>query len=210
MIIIDDREPEKIVKYIRELVGEENCKVERLPVGDIVCPEKGIAIERKEVGDFMGSVMSQRIFDQVRQMKENYPNTFVIVSGTYRDLLTNPHLFNVNIHVLLGAQASIVSKHHVPLLVVENDKQLAYLAVKIIEKNGELDTTGVVRRLTSDLGSLKISALTAVKGISRDKATRIMEKYPRISDLCKATQDELTEIDGIGKVLSFNIKEIFN
>lgn len=210
MIIIDDREPEKISTYIKEIVGEDKCKIERLPIGDIVCPEKGIAIERKSINDFYGSIVSQRIFDQCKQMQSSYPNMYLIISGSFKQLITDPNLFNVNVHVYLGAIASLSTKYGVSVINVDNDKQLAYLAVKIIEKHGEAVDLAPVKRLTVSTESLKMAAITACRGFSSEKATKVLSKYPTISMLCAATVEQLQEIDGIGPKLAENIKEVFD
>lgn len=209
MILIDDREKETTYKYISQIVGEENCKIERLEIGDVVCPEKRVCVERKSIQDFYASVVSQHVFSQCKQMQANYDTSFVIIAGTYRQLLADPNLFSVNVNVLLGAMASIVSKYKIPVIVTENEKQLCYLVVKIIEKYGESPDLTPIRRLSFNTEDMKVSSLTAIRGVSIEKAKLLMEHFGSIKAICDSQEEKLQEVAGIGPKIAAAVKEVF-
>jgi len=211
VILIDCRETkatDKIYKYISGIVGEQNCRKEQLKIGDIVSEGKNICIERKSINDFYSSITNQRIFEQAKQMCENYDNNYVLISGAFKQLLTDPNIFYAKSSVFLGAIASLCEKYKIIVITVENDKQLCYLACKLIEKSGELVDYNPCRQLATT-ESCRISALTAVRGISVKKATALYNKFGSISAICAADVESLCVVNGIGAKLADDIKEVF-
>ncbi len=54
------------------------------------------------------------------------------------------------------------------------------------------------------------SMLCEIEGIGKDKQQAIMKKFSNISAIQQASIEELTSVDGVGKVLAENIKKYFN
>jgi len=213
-ILIDDRETresQKMQTYMKALAEEHKFEVAEahLLVGDYSAENKSICIERKSIADFYGSIVSQHIFDQAKNMAENFEERYLLISGNYKQLLSDPNIYHVSVHVLLGAMASLASKYRITTITCETDKQIAYLVYKLCEKSGESPDLNMVKRLSFNTEDQKISALTAIRGISITKATDIMAKFKTIKAVCDATPEQLSEIPGFGKKTSENIKEVF-
>lgn len=84
VICVDDREPENIAKDLGKLPGMKVI-VSRMETGDILYPMGQMVIERKTVSDLLGSIASDRVFDQVSRMVEMPGIKFpiVMVVGTF-------------------------------------------------------------------------------------------------------------------------------
>lgn len=52
--------------------------------------------------------------------------------------------------------------------------------------------------------------LCEIEGIGKDKQQAIMKKFSNISAIQQASIEELTSVEGVGKVLAENIKKYFN
>lgn len=89
MIYIDDREPEEVPAAFPNGVP---TTVLRLDAGDFMFFLNGpngpnswqVGVERKTIGDFLNSMRSGHLADQVRRMSECYDAYWVLVEGVWR------------------------------------------------------------------------------------------------------------------------------
>ena len=92
-IVVDSREPDLIVALLMEL-GIDIEKRTITPGDYIVSSECGI--ERKTVKDFINSVFSGRVFEQVNRLREAYEKPILILEGEIEEelvLMNNPRSF---------------------------------------------------------------------------------------------------------------------
>ena len=77
MIYVDHRE-RKIIKKL----SEKNVMIEtgQLEVGDFIISDR-VGVERKEVGDFLNSMMDKRLFTQMTNLKDNFLSPLLIIEG---------------------------------------------------------------------------------------------------------------------------------
>jgi len=134
MLILDTREPEKIENYIKKLNIE--YKKEALPIGDFVCKEKDIVIERKTIEDFAHSIRSGHLTKQLLQMQENFSRCYLLISGSLKDsYFKGLSGWTVEHHV--GSLCSIAVRYNIKILILDNDKQLISAVNKIINKTDD-------------------------------------------------------------------------
>ena len=98
-VIVDHREPNSI---INELKLNANIKVQQLEIGDYVVSENTI-IERKSRTDFEQSIIDQRLFRQMKNLKDWYENVIIIIEGN------EPYL-RIQRKAILGTYTSIIIK----------------------------------------------------------------------------------------------------
>lgn len=127
-IIVDDREGNVLIPDL-ERNGFE-VKVERLKSGDYVY--KDVAFERKTMDDFCLSIMDGRLDSQVEEMKKLFKWVFVLISGRIADRTSK-----INENCIIGKIVSLIMKHNVPTIMVENEKQMAYVIRKVVERYEE-------------------------------------------------------------------------
>ena len=90
-----------------------------LEVGDVACGD--IVIERKEAGDFVGSIIDGRLNEQAAKMSLNYDHKYVIIEG-------NPFRTdsNINPHAIIGKMVSLLVKHDMKIIFVETPTQFVF------------------------------------------------------------------------------------
>ncbi|MBU0586581.1 RNA helicase, partial [Candidatus Micrarchaeota archaeon] len=100
-VIIDKRE-----RLFPSLFLELGAEVEEkmLELGDFLCSEKTV-IERKTRMDFESSVLDQRLFNQLQNLKENFENIILIVEGERSE--DGP----LSRAALMGAYASVITTY---------------------------------------------------------------------------------------------------
>lgn len=142
---MDDREPKKILEIVKD-VGGMKMNRKRMLVGDYVCGD--VCIERKTVEDLCGSICDGRVKRQVANMKKNFKHCYVLVSGKLGDRRSTIHE-----NCVLGLFARLLVKDGVPVICVDNDRQLVYLMKRIFERHdGHKVKEGFLSPLTSDTG----------------------------------------------------------
>ncbi len=122
-IVIDTREQEPyafdpaVVTAVRQA----------LPAGDYSLPgyESCIAVERKSLEDFVGSVIAARArFGRELRTLAEYDLGCVVVEGSLEDVLARRYRSGAHPNAVLGATLSIIVDHGVPVFFC-GDRQIA-------------------------------------------------------------------------------------
>ena len=187
---IDSREPDKLSRIFSKL---NECEITTLDVGDVVCPEKNLGIERKTIQDFVGSVKDGRIYKQIIQLCENYENAFLIIVGHYIDLrFVNKIQWTIDNH--LGSLASIAIRSKIRILQVDNETQFCKLCIKLATKIGDgkvmdIRSTDLLKTHIST-EDLKLKVLTCFDGIGLVRAQKLLDENAKV----KETVSKLIEL----------------
>ena len=115
-IIVDNREPEAIIKNLEEL--GVNVSKQQLTVGDYVISEDFI-VERKATSDFWQSLVSQRLFDQLKRLTDTYRQVVFILEG----LIVDPQMRTP----VYGAMSYMIAHHSVQFIPTENHQATSIL-----------------------------------------------------------------------------------
>jgi len=119
-------------KDIFEKIQGLNCKVTQLRAGDfLISGDKGYAlIERKSLGDFIGSVSSKQLWKELEQMHtettgiegvtENI-RKFVMIEGSFEELIFNRRL-HYTVNQVLSGMVTIPLSWNVNLIWLENKR----------------------------------------------------------------------------------------
>jgi len=139
-VICDDREP-KSMDMIADTVEGITFERKRLKTGDYIY--ENICVERKEINDFCGSIMDGRLESQVKKMKEDFPHNFIIVVGRIKDRTSDIHE-----NCILGKMTSLIVKHDMTLLFVDDEFQFCFvlksLIKKTLDKNSKVMKGGII------------------------------------------------------------------
>jgi len=82
LLLVDDREPGWVIARLREKLEGFDIRSVRLESGDILYPQGSLAIERKSPGDFLASIASGRLADQVQGLCAAASFPVVVVEGS--------------------------------------------------------------------------------------------------------------------------------
>jgi len=195
-ISLDTREQKD--EFIAYLIDTAHAKgydvhLEALPFGDIKF--ENIIIERKEINDFCASVCSDRMFNQIAQMKANPDYVTIIgLSGAYKDLWKDNI---IKIPHMEGALKQIMA-WGIPVMACMDDKHLVDNMLAIFEHSKPIDVP--IKRVEKNK---KDSLFMALPGIGRKHGKELIAKYGNMCNLCKASKEELIKL--LGPVKGTNV-----
>ncbi|MBI2547673.1 MAG: hypothetical protein HYW23_04515 [Candidatus Aenigmarchaeota archaeon] len=200
VIIADYREKEVIenLKTLGATVNEMSLKV-----GDFVCSENGVVIERKTHGDFVSSLIDGRIFEQSKYMKENYGKPVIVVEGfSNRD---------INDNALKAIIGSLITKFNVSFVNTKNPYDTANMIYWIAKKEQE-ESNGNLGfkqgKKPKEMKRLQEFVLSSIPGISGVLAKRLLGNLGSVENVIKASENELSKVKGVGKNLARKIKKL--
>jgi len=206
---IDNREPPTFIKYMTKKLEADGHEVEvcQLEVGDIVIPDKGICIERKQVPDFYGSLISRRLEKQIENMRQ-YPTYCVIIVGQMTSLT-----FKMSKHmkepVFFGGYRSVVLRHKCPVISVSNNLQFWLTLKSIIVHCDDISQPIDAQRIRSTLKDSKLAMLCCVPGIGPVRARRILKKYQTLANIIQALEEDNFVVTGISSTRLKRLSKCF-
>tara|TARA_R110001606_G_scaffold363829_2_gene518079 strand:+ start:1590 stop:2285 length:696 start_codon:yes stop_codon:yes gene_type:complete len=222
MLIIDSREKSKLAKLV--MVKAKALKLEHevrwIEIGDYVFDD--VCFEAKSATDFLGSVMSKRLWTQLDNMDRHYKTNVVIIHGDMQEAIINiiehsPSNIPIGTRSImlnnkfLGAIGRIVLDTDVKPFWVQSEEEAA-LIITAVSKMKPLtrDTIEpqVFKRITTD--DLRIDLLSSIKGVSIKKAKKIIKEYGSIMEVGECSAFELQAIEGIGETLAKRIISTLN
>jgi len=224
MLTIDSRE--KAGSKLVELV-EAKAKALAIPtekkwieVGDYVYDD--VCFEAKSSIDFLGSVLSKRIWTQIDNMDRHYKTNVVIIYGTIKEaidaIIENSYskmpiasrkiIFN---NKFLGALGRITLDTDVKAFWVPTEKEAALLITSVCKMkpiDRDVIRPQVIKRISTD--DLRLDVLTSIKGISIKKAKALLNKFGSIVEIAHTPANEISSIDGIGPTIASRVLEVLN
>lgn len=222
LLTIDERERERIQHVC--VSPEYTFNVKTLPVGDYLLGFQGGAIEAfefKTPSDFLGSVISGRVFQQVRELDLNFPGrAHLVICGSLQEArYSRPEwrfdaaLWATKEASYYGALWSILEKGEVKVI------QLPDLAsfVKLLEskakrlKRGEKHGERPMLTLKSGDRTAAQEAedvLCAVSGIGRAAARGLLGHFGSIEKVVAADVKQLAQAPEIGKVRAEHLASV--
>lgn len=200
-IIADTREFNSAV--VRHL-SVKNIIVEpkQLDTGDYIVSER-VGIERKEVNDFVVSIMDGRLFQQVKELKRAYQSPLIIIEG--KDLYSR----RLSPEAIRGALASITIDFNVPVMFTDDDLDTAEFLVALVKREAAHGRKAGIRgekgaMLVQERQQFILEGLPNVSGVM---AQRLLSHFGSVRAVMEATVDELMEVKGVGKVIAKGIRE---
>lgn len=228
-LLVDHRE--RNLAALLEDVCEE-ITFSQLPVGDyIAISDSGaVIVERKTVNDFLSSIRSNRLWDQLLRMMKtekilgcpvrrrilvvhgNFEDYFGAIDfGFERDLL-------VHWSQLMGAYLEIVYVYNTPIFHAESDMAFkAFMRILVKrESSGMNDKLPDARwykkpaRADLPMRDRKKYILSSFPYIGNRLAENLLTQFNTISSVACASVDELQKVPKIGKKKAELIYRIFH
>ncbi len=205
-IIVDHRESRSEV--IRLLAGKK-IKIEpkQLDVGDYVLSSR-IGVERKTVNDYLTSLLEGKLFHQLRRLRDAYSRPFLILEG--EDIFTKR---NINHNALLGSFVSVIVDFGIPILTTKTPQETADILSIIAsreQKEGHKPVAVRGDKWIMPLAEQQQYIIEGLPHISAVLAQRLLQQFGSIRAIANATEEELCEVQGIGKNIASEIIRILN
>lgn len=220
-IIIDDREKDEVIDLLiekletanRYLEDKEriNFMVRRIEVGDYLLPDS-IAIERKDVGDFVNSLISGRIWSQVKNIKEYETPILVITNWPLRWKSMYFSKSNYIHKSFDGALFSILKSFSIPILPLEDDETFVEFLIAAIKQLKKKDSKKrrrihLKKRKAKNKKQEIENIILGIPKVGLSKAQALLNHFGTVYNIFSASIDELQEVKGIGKKLAKRIRE---
>lgn len=203
-LIVDSRElPTAVARELARL--DVVISGESLEVGDYIASEE-VAIERKESGDFIQSLIDGRLFVQLSALRSTYRRPVLIIEG---EQLTG--LRAVNPASIYGALASIATRLRIPILWTRNAEETANLLYRIayleqVESKKILRTRSPETKGT-DAETLEY-ILSGFPGIDTVISRAILAEFGNLERVFSADETELMRVKGVGPKTAGRIRHL--
>ncbi len=200
-LLIDTRE-----SHMADLLNEYSPQVIPLPIGDIFIlkENEGVLLERKTPSDFISSLRSNRLWEQLLKMIKN--DTI----GPYkikRRILVIHGQFDPGDAQIFGAFLEILFVYEIPIVFVNDDRELQeFIRILIQREDKGLNDKipqdrGYRKRFREELPEKdkKIYILASLPYIGNVLAKNLFEHFGSIVSVADASKKDLLQVKGIGE-----------
>ena len=222
MLVIDSREKSKLAKLVMQKAKALSIKYEQrwIEIGDYVFDD--VCFEAKSATDFLGSVLSKRMWTQLDNMDRHYKTNIVIIHGDMQEAIMNV-IENAPSNMPIGTRSIMLNNKflgaigRIPLdtdikpFWVQSEEEAALIITAICKMKPMTRETiepQVFKRLTTD--DLRLDLLSSIKGVSIKKAKLLIKQYGSIMEIGECSAYELQAIEGIGETLAKRILSTLN
>lgn len=211
----------RIVNYLK-LAGCE-VEVRRLPVCDYVVSDR-CGIERKDVGDFVGSLRDGRLFSQAKEIAGAYERPVLVLEGHLPRVFRRSRMKPASVY---GAMASLALDFGFSIIPTENPGSTAVLIHRLAyreqtDESRPLQLRSVRREMPPHeqqmflLSGLPNIGSTLAEELLRhlDTPYRVFEEIARAeiavskSGKTKRLSSPLSEVRGVGPVIVENAQRL--
>jgi len=183
-IIIDNREKNSMVAA--NLLGKKaKIKFAQLKIGDYLIG--GTVIERKTFSDFISSMISKRLQEQLRQMKK-YKNQILIIEGfnyEYKYYLKNEN-------VPRGMILSAILNHKIPIIFTKDEEDTAVFLILLAKRNPKEESL----RHTPTFKNQKQQKQFILEGfpnIGPKSAKKLLKQFHTLKEIFNASEEDLKQ-----------------
>ncbi len=171
-----------------------NVEFRELKVADYLVNE--VAIERKTVSDFIGSMINRRLLNQLEGLQQ-YKNKLLIVEGIDEQELYTDSEERIGMHPnsVRGFLLSILLKHKVPILFTKNSEDTARFISVIAKRKPKELSLNVSKKSLNKKEQLQF-ILEGFPGIGPKSAKKLLQKFKTIKNIINASEEELKEVLG--------------
>lgn len=202
MIYVDVRERRSLVPQQLEKLGVKVVYTE-LEVGDYIVGEVGV--ERKEIGDFVGSLVSGRLDNELYNLSYNFDLSYLIVEGYVSEVLLYRRIKRwAYISKLVGCslkRAPEGKSGQIITVNVETPFDTALFLKALDEKitRGEEFRLPVLRKAHMNEEERAMAVLMALPGVGEKRARLLLERFGSVRNVLNASVEELSSVKGLGR-----------
>lgn len=203
-IIADHREEASgVINELRGLgVDLEICQ---LKVGDFILSDR-VGVERKSVSDFLQSIVDKRLMPQANLLRECFERPVLIIEGKG---LYNRRAIHPN--AIRGTLAALAVDVGIPIIPTVDEKETALILFTIarreqISEKREVAVRGKSKKFS--LSECQRYIVEGLPGVSAVLAKRLLGHFGTVEKVMCATEEELRQVDGIGKEKAREIRRV--
>ena len=190
-IIIDIHEKRtKVFKYI-ENSSEINHEIKSLYIGDYIAG--GAVIERKTTSDFLTSLASGRLRNQIRKLQET-EKRLLILEGPLGQLE------GLDKRRVYGAIVSLILHNNIKLITTESaweTYQILTILAKQKMRTNKTALDAATKKLPIPKEMLRKNVVSNIYGIGPKTAQKLLERFGSIQNIVNANESDLKEVIGV-------------
>ncbi len=205
LVYVDSREGNSNVIRDLDLI-DVDVKIKALTVADYQISDD-VAIERKTAKDFVDSIVDKRLFKQARMMMEEFKKPIMILEGD--DFYTG----FINPNAIRGSIASIALDFGISIIPTRSSEDTAAMIKRIAarEQKGERPNIQLrTERKPVNLWEQQLFIVESLPHIGPVSAKNLLEHFGSVENVINASEDELQEVEGIGKKIAKEIRKVLN
>ncbi len=205
-IFADSRESD-----LADLLHSKGAKVNlgALKTGDFILSED-VGCERKEVVDFVNSLLDGRLFDQAKRMKETFTKPFFILEGDFNLFFS---VRNVQSSALFGSLAALIIDWGIPILFTKNKAETAELLITVAKREQLEKKKSVSARGSHKPQTITDSQQFFIEGLPQigpEAAKSLLKHFGSPKNIAAASIEELMKVEGIGDKRAELIRKILD
>jgi Fanconi anemia group M protein len=205
-ILADTRE---IQSSVASHLREWDCDVleKQLQVGDYIVSDR-VGVERKTTGDFLRSVVDQRIFDQLQTLSDSYDRCLLLLEGSPESLFYES---GIHPNTVRGVLASIAIDSRIPIIWTPHPKETAaqiYWLAYREQVKGKRELAIRVNKKAPSLKQQQEFLVAGLPGISTRRARQLLQKFRTPEKIFRAREAQLLRLEGFGEKRIRRIKDI--
>jgi len=228
-LLVDHRE-----RHLAKLLEGtcEEISFAQLPIGDylLIQDSEAIVIERKTVNDFLSSVRSSRLWDQLLRMMSTeevlgyqIKRRILLIQGRFQDYFDSfnyesEHDLLLHWSQLMGAYLEIVYVYNTPIIYAESDTALkAFMRILVKRESSGMndklpDAKWHRKPVRADLPvkDRRKYILDSLPYIGDRLAENLLLHFKTISEVACASAEELQKVPKIGKKKAELIYRMFH
>ncbi len=194
----------KVIRYLSQM--EMDVKIQSMAVGDYQVSDE-VAIERKTAKDFVSSMIDKRLFKQARELSEEFKRPLMILEGD--DLYSGM----VNPNAIRGTIASIALDFGISIIPTRDAQDTAAMIKRIAIREQSGEKTNIQIRTDKKPVSLweqQLFIVESLPSIGPVNAKNLLEHFGSVSRVFNASESELMEVEGIGKITAQSIRKVID
>ncbi len=202
-IIVDKSEFASGIPGMLASISEVTVETAELSCGDYVIGE-GVVCERKTAADFIASLFDKRLFVQAKKMSTDYVKVIILIEG---DIYATQSAIAHN--ALRGAFSYLAVLEGFSLVYTHDSEGTAKLLATMARHLQHGLGYEIPLRCNKSKDSRVISQfiIEGLPSIGPGKAISLLQHFGSVEGVFLASQQDLIEVEGIGKQLANRIYE---
>ena len=184
-----------------------DLREQQLDVPDYLLSDR-VACERKTAKDFVASIMDQRLFAQLSNMKQ-FPSPVLLIEGE--------EVFDtgINMHpnAIRGALASIIVDYSIPIIWTKTPLESAQMLYTIAKREQLQEKRSIAirgKRPTKSTNQEQEFLVSGLPGVSTVKGKNLLKHFLTPEKIFAANEKQLQQVEGIGEGMAKRIRQLLS
>lgn len=207
-VYVDTREPKAKYEFLVNAFPNHSFELAALPEGDFATGQ--VIVERKTISDLYSSIIGTRkkkgrFEDQILRLSCHNKIVILLITGNIFEYITNMKKRGIDIDtsIIYGAIGSVSCRERIHVIWAEHEYNGLLSMIAFMQKVDE-GNYGIASKRNTDVLLARYFKLT----LSQWK--EVKKKFNSLLELSNATEKDLMEIKGIGKIKARGIISLVN